>query len=100
MMTDPVCGMDVDPARAAARHEHQGTTYCFCCDGCRDLFRADPAKYAAGSPPGIHPARSTHRAPARYTCPMHPQITSNGPGTCPICGMALEPMVPTLDDET
>ncbi len=107
MMTDPVCGMDVDPARAAARHEHKGTTYYFCCDGCRDLFRADPGKYAAAPAPGHHaprapaaaPRRFADRAPARYTCPMHPQIHSDGPGACPICGMALEPMVPTLDDD-
>ncbi|HYS04968.1 MAG TPA: heavy metal translocating P-type ATPase [Candidatus Dormibacteraeota bacterium] len=107
MTTDPVCGMEVDPARAASRHEHDGATYYFCCDGCRDVFRSDPGKFAAGPARGIHaaapsstaPHRSTARAPARFTCPMHPQVVRDGPGACPICGMALEPMLPTLDDD-
>ena len=107
MTTDPVCGMEVDPARAASRHEHDGVIYYFCCDGCRDVFRSDPGKFAAGPARGIHaaapsstaPHRSTARAPARFTCPMHPQVVRDGPGACPICGMALEPMLPTLDDD-
>src|SRR5439155_10554606 len=104
MTTDPVCGMEVDPAKAAARREHDGATYYFCCDGCRDLFRADPGKYAARPAPTIHPSRSpgaapsrfTTGSPARYTCPMHPQIESDAPGACPICGMAPEPLIPAL----
>src|SRR5262245_28571127 len=108
---DPVCGMQLDPARASAKLERGGTTYFFCCDGCLNLFRADPAKYAAapGSGPRMHeghggtsppPARpSPARTPVQYTCPMHPQIVRDRPGACPLCGMALEPLTPTAEAE-
>lgn len=82
---DPVCGMEVDPHTAKHRAEHGGHPYYFCSDGCRTKFVADPAAYL------------TERAPppviegAIYTCPMHPQVRQVGPGSCPICGMALEP---------
>ena len=82
---DPVCGMDVDPHSAKHRAEHGGHPYYFCSDGCRTKFVADPAAYL------------TERAPppviegAIYTCPMHPEVRQVGPGSCPICGMALEP---------
>src|SRR3989441_5989529 len=110
-MTDPVCGMEVDPARAAAKIEHHGKTYYFCCDGCLNLFRADPAKYlAAPANAGpIHASQSraptasisdpAGRPPVQYTCPMHPQIVRDRPGACPICGMALEPLTPTLHED-
>ncbi len=108
-MIDPVCGMAVDPERAAARLEHGGTTYVFCCDGCLNLFRADPAKYVAPPAATRHPhgpaaPHGAAAAPAsppsdRYTCPMHPQIVRDRPGVCPICGMALEPVLPTLQGE-
>lgn len=85
---DPVCGMDVDPEKTPHHAEHEGADYHFCSAGCLTKFRADPARYA-------HPRteRSAPPAPAGtiYTCPMHPQIRQEGPGTCPICGMALEP---------
>src|SRR2546425_4679709 len=106
---DLVCGMEVDPARAAAKIEHHGNAYYFCCDGCLNLFRADPAKYlAAPAPPPRLPQGGTPtapmsgpaaRPPVQYTCPMHPQIVRDRPGACPICGMALEPLTPTLDEE-
>ncbi len=109
MMTDPVCGMEVDEARAATRHEHKGTTYYFCCDGCRDLFRADPGKYLAAPATGIHlpQTRGAHgtgaphpgHVPVTYTCPMHPQVVRDRSGSCPLCGMALEPMIPSLLEE-
>ena len=127
MERDPVCGMNVDPNRAAAKVEHAGRTYYFCAAGCAKRFQQSPEKYtssikteaapsglaslhAHGSSPAIAaaPAREMHEhAPAaspkppsapsnasqtRYTCPMHPQIVQLGPGACPICGMALEPM--------
>ena len=100
---DPVCGMQIDPRRAAAPLEHQGRTYLFCCDGCRDAFRADPAKYLAPSqPPSTTPAPSGKGFGARatrYTCPMHPEVVRDRPGPCPLCGMALEPVVASAEEE-
>ncbi len=88
---DPVCGMTVDPASAKASAEHDGRTYYFCCNGCRTKFAADPEKYLKPREPA--PAIEG----AIYTCPMHPEIRQEGPGTCPICGMALEPEVMTAE---
>jgi len=87
--TDPVCGMTVDPQKTAHRHEFQGRPYYFCSAGCRTKFAADPAKYLAPKA-----ARPVAPVPAGtiYTCPMHPEIRQSGPGACPICGMALEPL--------
>jgi Cu+-exporting ATPase len=123
---DPVCGMTVKPD-SPHRHEHDGGTYLFCCGGCLAKFRADPGRYIAGAAPTPAAAPTTpapttvptpaassdsaaHGGPAvpansqpaaasaNYTCPMHPEIVRDGPGDCPICGMALEPMAPTLDE--
>ncbi len=80
--------MSVDPATAAYRHEHAGTTYFFCCAGCRDKFRADPERYLT---PAAETATPAAAAAALYTCPMHPEIVQDHPGICPKCGMALEP---------
>jgi len=80
--------MSVDPATAAYRHEHAGTTYFFCCAGCRDTFRADPERYLT---PAAETATPAAAAAALYTCPMHPEIVQDHPGICPKCGMALEP---------
>jgi len=90
---DPVCGMTVDPAHAAGTVEHAGTTYYFCSSHCVERFRADPERYLA-------PAEPAPAAPAGtvWTCPMHPEVRQDRPGTCPKCGMALEPEVPTADD--
>ena len=86
---DPVCGMSVDPHTAPHRHQHAGRPYYFCSAGCQAKFQADPAKYltpsAMTAPPAAVPEGTI------YTCPMHPQIRQVGPGSCPICGMALEP---------
>ncbi len=84
---DPVCGMSVDPATAKHHADYQGKTYYFCCNGCRTKFAADPEKYLGKRAPAIEGAI--------YTCPMHPQIRQVGPGACPICGMALEPEMPS-----
>jgi Cu+-exporting ATPase len=96
---DPVCGMSVDPATAKAKVEHGGLTFYFCCAHCAERFRADPAKYLA--PPAPAPPKPAARpAPGlTYTCPMHPEIVRPGPGSCPICGMALEPSVVTAQEE-
>jgi P-type Cu+ transporter len=86
---DPVCGMTVEPAAAKYRAEHDGVTYYFCAAVCRAKFVADPAKY-------LTPSQPAPKTPAPtgviYTCPMHPQIRRTEPGSCPICGMALEPV--------
>src|SRR5574337_1287047 len=89
---DPVCGRTVDPATAKYRAEHGGKTYYFCSAGCQDKFVSDPARY-------LGPKPAPARAPAGtiYTCPMHPEIRQEGPGFCPICGMALEPEVATAE---
>ncbi len=91
--TDPVCGMAVDPATAQHTAVHAGQTYYFCAAGCRDKFLADPARYLGGA--AVAPAAPVD-ATAMYTCPMHPEIRQAGPGSCPICGMALDPEMVTL----
>jgi Cu+-exporting ATPase len=90
---DPVCGMTVDPATAKHRSEHGGRTYYFCSAGCRAKFEADPVRYLAPPSAPVEPAPG-----AIYTCPMHPEIRQVGPGACPICGMALEPLVATGEE--
>ena len=91
---DPVCGMTVDPAKAAHQADHDGVSYHFCSAGCRTKFIANPAKYLADKPR----AEPIAAPDAIWTCPMHAQIRQPGPGVCPICGMALEPESPSLDD--
>jgi len=96
VLTDPICGMTVDPQEAAGKFEHGGRTYYFCSTHCLEKFRADPEKYLSGraaeeeeeeAPPG-----------AIYTCPMHPEVRQRGPGVCPKCGMALEPEAPAEEE--
>src|SRR5215471_10359918 len=101
---DPVCGMNVNPAKAAGAAERHGKKYYFCSAGCAQRFVADPERYVAA--PGAagreyHPQPATSHQPTapsseqkkiRYTCPMHPEVIQWGPGSCPKCGMALEPM--------
>jgi Cu+-exporting ATPase len=91
--TDPVCGMTVDPARAAGKSDHAGRTYYFCAPSCKSKFDTDPARYLGGPPPA-----ESHPEGTLFTCPMDPEIVREGPGSCPICGMALEPMVATAGD--
>jgi len=122
---DPVCGMTVDPARAAGTVDHAGTTYYFCSRHCVEKFRADPQRYLRPVPPALvqigpstghaaavheHPDERPaghHMPPAEvvppgakveYVCPMHPEVVSDRSGPCPKCGMALEPRTITLDD--
>ncbi len=96
MATDPVCGMSVDPSTAEHRCEWQSQHYFFCSNGCLQKFKADPQgnldKAANDTPAPAVPG-------AQYTCPMHPEIIQDGPGDCPKCGMALEPMTVTLEEE-
>jgi Cu+-exporting ATPase len=89
--TDPVCGMTVKVTPEARHEDWQGKSYHFCSARCQDAFRADPHFFASGRSKADRPvAKDT-----QWTCPMHPQILQDGPGACPICGMALEPVVPT-----
>jgi Cu+-exporting ATPase len=119
---DPVCGMKVAPEKARATLDHRGQSYYFCCTGCAQKFQSDPEKYLAPKPPGLiqlggmtAPAQPSHmasHAPAHmasgsqhkalqgkveYTCPMDPEVVSDKPGPCPICGMALEPRTLTSE---
>ncbi len=90
---DPVCGMKVEIATAVHKHSDHGTDYYFCGAGCKTKFQANPAKYLNPTAKVPEPVIEG----AVYTCPMHPEIKQQGTGTCPICGMALEPLVVTAD---
>jgi Cu+-exporting ATPase len=95
-LTDPVCGMKVTE-QSKHRAEHGGAMFYFCSARCREKFVGDPARYLAPAAPAIEvPAAS---AGTIYTCPMHPEVRSDKPGNCPKCGMALEPEMPSLDDD-
>ncbi len=119
LLKDPVCGMTVK-ADTPHRAVHDGHEILFCSAGCRTKFRADPARYQKASPTasGHGPQADAHAhhhhqndvtttlapdgaasADGKWTCPMHPEIVRDGPGSCPICGMALEPVMPTADAE-
>jgi Cu+-exporting ATPase len=104
LVRDPVCGMEVDSASTAHRHDLGDTTYFFCSVRCREKFAADPDRYLnpAGTDPAVqHPAMGALPEAAAgtiWTCPMHPEIRRDAPGSCPICGMALEPLEPTIDE--
>ena len=93
LVKDPVCGMSVDPHTAKHRTEHGGQPYYFCSAGCLAKFQADPARYTGGRPAVAEAVDEG----AIYTCPMHPEVRQVGPGSCPICGMALEPVVATAE---
>jgi P-type Cu+ transporter len=99
---DPVCGMKVDPATSKHRFDTNGETFHFCSAGCRTKFAADPRKYLDNkyldkTESRTNPSHTKVPDGAIYTCPMHPEIRQVGPGSCPICGMALEPEVASLD---
>jgi P-type Cu+ transporter len=92
---DPVCGMVVDPAGTAHHADHDGHAYHFCCAGCRTKFLTDPHKYLNPLAEGEAVAVASD---AIWTCPMHPNVRQHDPGSCPICGMALEPVTPGPGD--
>lgn len=93
-LTDPVCGMGVT-ADSAQHVEHAGKTYYFCSTKCMNRFQHDPEKFLSPTPP---PPSEAVKGTI-YTCPMHPEIRQDNPGTCPKCGMALEPLMPSLEDD-
>src|SRR5436189_642385 len=95
--TDPVCHMQVMPETAAARYDYKGKTYYFCNPRCLERFKANPEQFLG--PAKLETRDSKSRiSNVIYTCPMHPEIRQTGPGSCPKCGMALEPLEITADD--
>ena len=115
---DPVCGMTVDPNAGKPSAERSGKTWHFCSARCREKFLADREKYiapaavpspAAAAPTHTHTHAHVKAAPpppprpapagSKWTCPMHPEIVRDGPGDCPICGMSLEPVVATGEED-
>jgi Cu+-exporting ATPase len=107
---DPICHMTVDPTKAAGQHEYKGETYYFCSTHCLHKFREDPERFLnqTAAPQITQISRKKEQTAAEqatgqkieYTCPMHPEIIRDAPGSCPICGMALEPRTATLEDDT
>ena len=109
-LKDPVCGMMVTE-HSTHQHKHEGTTYYFCSEGCKIKFKSAPVQYLSKTsmPSGTKHAHSNNNAKqdtahettagAVYTCPMHPEIRQDQPGVCPKCGMALEPLLPDLDED-
>jgi Cu+-exporting ATPase len=91
---DPVCGMKVNPETAKHRFEHQGQVFHFCSGKCREQFIAEPERFLAKAEPAPPPVAAPG---AIWTCPMHPEIRQDHGGSCPICGMALEPLAPSAD---
>jgi Cu+-exporting ATPase len=103
MATDPVCGMTVDPAHAAGRMEYEGHTFHFCSTICRERFGDAPDQFTTSGPAAaaVAPERELRSSPkrGRYTCPMHPEVIADTPGSCPKCGMALEPVEVSAEED-
>lgn len=97
---DPVCGMEVRPETAQHKHQHEGQDYYFCGASCREKFAGDPDGYLSGEAQkkAAADAEKAASAGALFTCPMHPDVVTEGPDSCPLCGMALEPQTLSLDD--
>jgi P-type Cu+ transporter len=97
---DPVCGMTISADDAVGHVDHKGTTHYFCSQSCLAQFKADPDRVLAAEAPSAHPAGAGDME-REYTCPMHPEVRQKGPGACPKCGMALEPVAvaPTTKTE-
>ena len=96
-VVDPVCGMTISPADSVGEVEHGGHTYYFCNDSCLNGSRQTRSSSSGRS--GRHASAPPADPEAEYTCPMHPEIRQKGPGSCPICGMALEPVNVSLDEQ-
>ena len=96
-MIDPVCGMEVTPDDAAGSCEYQGQQYYFCAESCLEQFQANPQQFLA--PPSAPVTKPAQDPGAIYTCPMDPEVRQRGPGACPKCGMALEPLTVSREEE-
>ncbi len=96
-MKDPVCGMDVTPEKCAGKTEHRGKMYCFCSAKCLEKFKRDPEEFL-GKTRKEKKKQAAKDDTREYTCPMHPEILQIGPGSCPKCGMDLEPKVVSLEE--
>lgn len=97
-LKDPVCGMNVTD-QSPNRHKHAGQCYYFCSAGCRSKFIADPERYLSTKPAPVDAETLKAVAGTQYTCPMHPEILQDHPGDCPKCGMSLEPLMPSVDED-
>jgi Cu+-exporting ATPase len=95
-VVDPVCGMTISPADSVGEVEHRGQTYYFCNTSCLERFKADPEEFVG---PAAGAKAAAADPGAEYTCPMHPEVRQIGPGSCPICGMALEPVHVSLEEQ-
>src|SRR5262249_50713371 len=93
---DPVCGMTVEPGPETLTLQHGGRLYAFCSRHCLEGFRSDPAADVAAKRETTPEEKPAGRGSQIYTCPMHQELRQSGPGACPKCGMALEPIVPRL----
>jgi len=92
--TDPVCGMSKDQESQFIRHQHDGKSYYFCSEHCLTTFKTDPEKFTGRKEEAPPAAKHMNDGSQVYTCPMHPEVEQQGPGSCPKCGMALEPKTP------
>jgi len=97
--TDPVCGMSTDQEGKFIHYKHDGKDYYFCSDHCLATFTTDPDKFAGKKEEAPSAVKHTHNSSPVYTCPMHPEVEKQSPGSCPKCGMALEPRTVSLTEE-
>jgi len=97
--TDPVCGMSTDQEGKFIHHKHDGKPYYFCSEHCLTTFKKDPKKFTGKKEEAPSAVKHTHDSRQVYTCPMHPEVEKQGPGSCPKCGMALEPKTVSLTEE-
>ena len=98
-VVDPVCGMTISPADSVGEVEHRGHTYYFCNESCLERFKANPEEFVGAGAARQATGRADADPEAEYTCPMHPEVRQKGPGSCPICGMALEPVNVSLEEQ-
>lgn len=99
-VTDPVCGMQVNPATSSHHHQFKGKDYLFCSSHCLEKFKKSPQDFLqSDTKNATEKGKQEEQSDAIYTCPMHPEVKQVGPGSCPICGMALEPMTVTAGAE-